>query len=74
MLSAFEMAEGYTKPLSDYARRLPIPEHLTPARDTLLANRKLNQSLCLHPRTSRQVSLGDMVQVFGQNGKENLEK
>lgn len=73
-LSAFEMAKGYTKPISSDSSCAPVHEEIIRAHDILVAKRKLNKILPSKSTADPKVQPGDLVQVFVRKEKEKRGK
>lgn len=67
-LSAYEMAKGYTKPLSVGQKPIPVDDELRNAHDELIAKRKLTRILRSNVYSSKEFQVGDFVQSFIDDG------
>ncbi len=73
-VSSFEMAKGFTKPISEFNEPIPIPEELISAHEELKAKRKLNLILRSHNFKLPPIKIGDMVQIYAKDGNAKYGK
>ena len=64
VLSAHELAKGYTRPIDKKVVPSLIPDELLKAHEVLIAKRKLNLILRSKPTKDVPLSVGDQVQIF----------
>lgn len=74
VLSSFELAKGFTKPLDEKDGLNVISNDLIDAHDTIKAKRKLNLILRSNALTEPQVGVGDLVEVFIKRQHEKRGK
>jgi len=74
VMSANELAKGYTRPIEAGVSLKSLPEEIVRAHDTLMAKRKLTKILRSKSVQEEQISSGDMVEVFIKREKEKRGK
>lgn len=74
VISAYEAAKGYTRPIHPYVSPVPVDRELLEAHSNLVARRKLTRILRLHSLTDQNFRLGDLVQVYQKQGHQKRGK
>eukprot|EP00178_Gracilaria_changii_P016470 TRINITY_DN4728_c0_g1_i1.p1 TRINITY_DN4728_c0_g1~~TRINITY_DN4728_c0_g1_i1.p1 ORF type:complete len:805 (-),score=91.02 TRINITY_DN4728_c0_g1_i1:529-2943(-) len=64
VLSAYELAKGFTRPVVSTSTPTPVPAEMVEAHQSLVAKRKLTLILRSKATTEIPLSVGDMVQLF----------
>lgn len=64
VMSSFEIAMGFTKPMDQSISPTVVPMELSEARDTMIAKRKYTKLLQSNITKNPAVATGDMVQVY----------
>ncbi|PXF41606.1 hypothetical protein BWQ96_08672 [Gracilariopsis chorda] len=64
LLSAYELAKGFTRPVISMAATIIVPDEIVKAHQALVTKRKLTLILRSKATTEMPLSVGDMVQVF----------
>lgn len=73
-LSAFELANGFTKPVVSGTVPNAVTDELIAAQDTLAAKRKLTLILRSKAVSTPSISVGDLVQIYVKRDKEKRGK
>lgn len=74
VVSATELAKGYTRPIESGVLQRGLPAYIVSAHDTLVAKRKLTKILRSKTTQDEHVSPGDMVEVFIKRENEKRGK
>lgn len=74
IMSAFELAKGFTNPVASTPHACIVPDDVREARDKMQARRKL--ALILRSKAVQElpISVGDMVEVFQKKAHEKRGK
>ena len=69
VMSAFELAKGYSKPI--FGKPVAIPNEVINAYEAIQARRKLSRILNSKSTSEPSVNIGDLVEIYqhGQNNK-----
>lgn len=67
VLSSFEQAKGYTKPLNGNSPKY-IPDEIIEAQENLSAKRKMSIILKSKASIEEHISVGDMIEVYHKTG------
>ena len=70
VISAYEAAKGYTRPVNSEVPPVPVDAELLEAHANLVARRKLTKILRSHSLSEKDFRPGDLVQVYVKRGKE----
>lgn len=74
VISAYEAAKGYTRPINSCMPPVPVDHELVEAHSNLVARRKLTRILRSHSLTEHNFRLGDLVEVYQKRGKQKRGK
>lgn len=70
VISAFEAAKGYSRPINPDVPPAPVDAEMLEAHANLVARRKLTKILRSHSLEENEFRTGDLVQIFMKRGHE----
>lgn len=70
MVSSFELAKGFTRPVASNSDIQKIPEDIVQEHCNIVSKRKLNKILRSHTFGTELLKIGDLVQVYIKHDKD----